>query len=393
MVKLPLDKRHLRHAAVGAALVVAAGVAAWLALRPSPPADLVEANGQVRGTEVTLSARIPGIAEVVAVREGQRVARGELVAQIAARELEARLAQARAQVAAAENLAAELDAQAKVLDVTAGQAKVGVRVAAGTTSHEVHRAAEAMARADADVAAATAQAEQDRKSYERFEKLRDQGFVSRNYFDEVASRLRASEARLLAARRAAEEASAARDKARAASGEVEIRESDVQRIAAERERVRVSRASAVSQAEAARARVTEIEAQLADTRIVAPADATVMARLAEPGELVAAGRPVATLVDLSDLYVRVYVTERNVGRIRLGAPAAVSVDAFRGREFPAAVSEIAQQAEFTPKEVHVKDEREKLVYGVKLRLDDTQGLLKPGMPADAKIRAVPDARP
>lgn len=387
-----MNKTLVRYAALGSAAVLVAGGAAYFVLRPAPASDVIEANGQVRGTEVTLSARIPGIAEVVAVREGQRVARGELVAQIAARELEARLAQARAQLAAAESLIGELESQAKVLDVTAEQAKVGARVAAGTSSHEVHRAGEALARAAADVAAADAQAAQDVRAYERFEQLLGQGFVSRNYFDEVATRRRASEARLAAARQAAEEARAGRDKARAASGEVEIREGDVKRIAAERERLAASRTTAAAQAEAARGRVAEIEAQLADTRIVAPADGTVMAKLAEPGELVAAGRPIATLVNLEELFVRVYVAERDVGRIRLGAPARVTVDAYPGRQFAGAVSELAQQAEFTPKEVHMKDEREKLVYGVKLRLENADGLLKPGMPADAAIRIDPDAR-
>ena len=391
MAKLAVDKRFWRYAALGAVAVLAAAAAAYFVLRPAPATNLIEANGQVRGTEITLSARIPGIAEVVAVREGERVTRGQLVAQIAARELEARLAQARAQVAAAQSLVAELDAQAKVLDVTSGQARVGARVAAGTSSHEVHRAAEALARAMAEVAAAEAQAEQDRKTHERFEKLVAEGFVSRNYFDELAARRRGSDAKLTAARQGVEEARAARERALAASGEVEIRESDVKRIAAERERVLASRATAASQAEAAHARVTEVEAQLADTRIVAPAQATVMARLAEPGELVAAGRPIATLVNLEELYVRVYVPERDVGRIRLGARAQVSVDAYPGRVFTGEVTEVAQQAEFTPKEVHMKDEREKLVFGVKLRLANPDGLLKPGMPADAKIRVEPDA--
>jgi len=370
-------------------LVVAA--ATHFMLRPAPAKNLIEANGQVRGTEVTLSARIPGIAEVVAVREGQLVARGQLIAQIAARELEARLAQSRAQVAAAESLVAELEAQSKVLDVTAGQATVGARVAAGTSSHEVHRASEALARAAAEVVAAEAQAVQDGKTFERYEKLLVEGFVSRNYIDELVARRRGSEARLTAARQSAEEARAARERALAASGEVEIRESDVKRIAAERERVTAARATAASQAEAARARVAEIEAQLADTRILAPVQSTVMARLAEPGELVAAGRPIATLINLDELYVRVYVPERVVGRIRLGARAQVSVDAYPDRYFAGQVSELAQQAEFTPKEVHMKDEREKLVFAVKLRLDNPLGLLKPGMPADATIQVAPDA--
>ena len=384
-------RRLVAIALVGAPALLAAGTA-YFALRPAAPEDAIEANGQVRGTEVTLSARIPGIAEVVAVREGQRVGRGELVAQIAARELEARLAQARAQLAAAESLVAELDAQGKILDVTSEQAKVGARVAAGTSSHEVHRAMEAVARAAAEVAAAEAGAVQDVKAHERFEQLLGQGFVSRNYFDEVAARRRASAARLAAARQVAAEARAGLEKARAASGEVEIRESDVKRIAAERERLAASRATASAQADIARGRIAEIEAQLADARIVAPADGTVMARLVEPGELVAAGRPLATLVNLEELYVRVYVAERSVGRIALGAPARVRVDAYPGQQFAGSVSEIAQQAEFTPKEVHMKDEREKLVYGVKLRLENPQGRLKPGMPADARIDIGPSGR-
>lgn len=390
--RTPTNRRMLLAAAAVVVLLVAGSAAWWTWLRPQPARDVIEANGQIRGTEVTLSARIPGIAEVVAVREGQRVERGQLVAQIAARELEARLAQAQAQAAAAESLLIELDAQLKVLDETAGQAGLGARVAAGVASHELHRAGEAVARVNAEVAAAEAQARQDQITYERFEQLLGQGFISPNYFDEVATRRQSSQARLAAARRAAEEARAAREKAAAATGEVEIRERDVQRIAAERARLVAARATATSQASAARARVPEVEAQLADTRIVAPSTGTVMARLAEPGELVASGRPIATLVNLDDLFVRVFIAERDIGRIRLGAAAEVSVDAYPQRRFAGEVSEVAQQAEFTPKEVHMKDEREKLVFGVKVRLADPQGLLKPGMPADVTIRVAADER-
>lgn len=389
-LSIRVASRHRWYAVAAAAAIVALAASAYLLLRPAPASDAIEANGQVRGTEITLSARIPGIAEVVAAREGERIERGQLVAQIAARELEARLSQARARVAAAESMVAELDAQAKVLDQSSAQARIGARVAAGTASHEVHRAGEAVARAAAEIAAAEAQAAQDHAAYQRFEKLLAEGFVSRNYFDEVGARQRASQARLVAARRAGEEAQAARDRARAASGEVEIRERDLPRIAAELERVLAARNTARAQAEVARGAIAEIEAQLADTRILAPSTGTVMARLAEPGELVAAGRPLATLVDLDSLYVRVYVAQRDVGRIRLGSPAQAYFDAWPGKAFEGAVSEVATQAEFTPKEVHMKDEREKLVFAVKVRLANPDGLLKPGMPADVRIRVAPN---
>lgn len=381
-------KRSALQYGVVAAVILALLIASALYFTRSPkvPEGILEGNGQVRGTEITLSAKISGIADIVAIREGQTVKAGDLVAAIASRELDARLGQARAQAAAAEGVIAELDAQVQALDVAADQAKAGATVSAGTSMHEIHRASEALARANAEIVAAEAQLTQDQNAYERFEKLLAQGFISKNYFDEIASRRRASEARLTAVRQSREETQAALEKARAASGEVAIREKDVQRIAAERARIKAAQATAANQADAAQARVAEVEAQLVDTRIVAPADATVMAKMVEPGELVAAGRPLATLVNLKDLYVRVYIPEREIGRIRLGNPARIAVDAFRNRAFEGKVTEVAQQAEFTPKDVHMKDEREKLVFGVKVAIDNPDGLLKPGMFADVKIR-------
>ncbi|WP_084612657.1 HlyD family secretion protein [Pseudogulbenkiania sp. MAI-1] len=387
-----MKRRHLQYGIGAAAILIAAILAAvYLAQRPTQALGILEGNGQVRGAEVTVSAKIGGVADIVAIREGQAMKAGDLIAAIASRELEARLREMRAQAAASENLLAELDAQLKVFDIAAEQAKAGADVTAGASLHEIHRESEALARANAEVAAAEAQSARDGAEHDRFEKLLAQGFISKNYFDEVATRRRVSEARLLAARRAREEAQAALEKARAASGEAAIKAKDVQRIAAERVRTQAARATAASQADAARARVAQIEAQLADTRILAPVDATVMAKLVEPGELVAPGRPLATLTNLKDLYVRVFVPERDIGKIRLGNPARISVDAFRGRAFSGKVTEIAQQAEFTPKDVHMQDEREKLVFGVKVAIDNPDGLLKPGMFADAKIKVDPNA--
>jgi HlyD family secretion protein len=387
-----MERTTLRYgvALAAAAAAVGIGAAIYLTQRPGQPEGVLEGNGQVRGTEITVSAKIGGVADVVLLREGQQVKIGDLIAAISSRELEARRDQARAQAAGAQNLVAELEAQLKVLDITEEQAKVGAHVAAGAVTHEIHRVSESLARANAEIAAAEAQFNQDRNAYERFEKLLAQGFISKNYFDELTARRRASEARLTAARQSRAEAQAALEKARSGSGEVLIKEKDVQRVAAERERIKAARETASLQAEAAKARVAELEAQLADTRIVAPANATVMAKLAEPGELIAAGRPLATLVNLDDLFVRVYVPEREVGRIRLGNPARIAVDAFRNRTFSGKVMEVAQQAEFTPKDVHMKDERQKLVFGVKVSINNPDGLLKPGMFADVTIKVDPD---
>jgi HlyD family secretion protein len=372
-----LERRQLTLAAlvIAAAAALAAGAVAWFWPKPTPA--ILEANGQVRGTEVLLSAKSGGVVEVVAVREGERVARGDLVAQIGAADVEARLAQARA-------LAEAAAAQLSRIDTAIEQARLGAHVKRGTLAHGVHQAEEALARAEAEVLVAQAQQRQDRAALERFEKLARGGFVSDSYMDEVRARQRTSAARLEATVRAREEARAAAQRARAATGEAAVRDKDEPRLQAER-------AALAAQLEAARARAAEIEVALREARLVAPSKGTVVNRLAEPGELAAPGRAIAMLIDLENLFVRVYVAEKDLGKLRLGNPARIRVDAFPGRFFAGRVVEVAQQAEFTPKDVHMQDEREKLVFGVKVRIDNPGGHLKPGMPADVRIKWRADA--
>ncbi len=127
------------------------------------------------------------------------------------------------------------------------------------------------------------------------------------------------------------------------------------------------------------------------TTITAPLDATVLVKAAQPGELVGPGAPVAVLLDLEDLELKVYVPERELGRFALGAEARVYVDAFPERPFSARVASVDPQAQFTPRDVHMPDERVRTVFGVTLAVENEDGALKPGMPADAWIRTDPDS--
>ena len=384
-----LDRKWIVGAA-GAVLIAAGGAAYWLS-RPAPAIGILEANGRTEGTEVTLSAKVGGHAVEVPVKEGQQVETGTLIAKIDARELAAQLVQAEATAAAARGQIDALEAQARAAGRSVAQARIGEEVVRGTTAHESHRATESVARAAAEVQVAEARWREQRDSYERYQKLGKEGFVSANFLEQARSRLDAAEAGLRAAKQAQEEATAGLQKAQSAGGEVALRRMEVERLSAEEERVRAGRAIAEEQAKAAIARVTELKALLTDTEIRAPSRGTVINRLVEPGELVAAGRPIATLIDLSSLYVRVYVPERDIGKIKIGDPARLTADAFPGRFFDGHVAEISQSAEFTPKDVHTKDEREKLMFGVKVTIDTPGGEIKPGMPLDAKIRWKPDA--
>ena len=152
-----------------------------------------------------------------------------------------------------------------------------------------------------------------------------------------------------------------------------------------------------AQLKQAQAVLVEVETLLDDLSIRAPADGIVTTRIVDRGEVVAAGIPLFDIVDLDRLYLKVYIPEKAIGKVRLGLPAQIYSDAFPDKPYGATVRYIASQAEFTPKEVQTPDERVKLVYAVKLYLDENpQHQLTPGLPADPIFRlqeTVPWAKP
>ncbi|MFQ5846545.1 MAG: HlyD family secretion protein [Candidatus Methylomirabilales bacterium] len=214
--------------------------------------------------------------------------------------------------------------------------------------HDLHMAREQLETARARLLQAEADRERAEQDYLRYQELLADGAIAAQVVDQAKAAFRAARAAQEAARRHIEAA-----KAR------------------------------IQSAEAGQALA---QANVKDTRVMAPFSGTVLRKLVEGGEVVAAGTPLVTFVDLSKLHVKVYLPERDIGKVKLGSPAQVYVDAFPKRFFDATVSEVSQQAEFTPRDIHMKDERVKLVFAVKLALKNPEGFLKPGMPADARIR-------
>jgi HlyD family secretion protein len=131
---------------------------------------------------------------------------------------------------------------------------------------------------------------------------------------------------------------------------------------------------------------------IADCTILAPAGGVVTHKAVEPGELVTPGATIVTLAELDSVYVMIYVTENELGRVRLGGPAEIEIDSFPEKVFEGTVTYISPEAEFTPKNIQTKQDRVKLVFGVKVEIENREGLLKPGLPADAVIRVGPAAK-
>jgi HlyD family secretion protein len=146
------------------------------------------------------------------------------------------------------------------------------------------------------------------------------------------------------------------------------------------------------QIDAARWQVTQAESALAQAQsrlreavVVAPIDGVVLRKNLEVGETANPGVPILTLVDPKDVWLRAYVPETEVGRLKVGDKAALRVDAFPNRVFTGRLIEIGSEAEFTPRNVQTKKERVNLVFRIKIQIDNPDGLLKPGLPADADV--------
>jgi HlyD family secretion protein len=134
-----------------------------------------------------------------------------------------------------------------------------------------------------------------------------------------------------------------------------------------------------------KAQIALIDSQLEDTIAISPVPGVVLVKAADPGEILAPGTTVVTVGDIDHPWLRGYVNETDLGRVKLGSKARVTTDSFRGKVYEGRVTFISSQAEFTPKQIQTQQERVKLVYRIKIEIENARHELKSNMPADAEI--------
>jgi len=359
--RMPAGKR-LGLTGMALALLLAVLAAVGYSLWTPSPLGILEASGRIEGRQTTLSAKSGGVVKHLPVDEGTTVAQGDTLAILDDMTQRARVRSAEERVSA---LKAQL--RAVDLDLQTYERQIQLRI---------EQAEAALVEAHARVQRADAVHAQAKREAERYNTLSLQN---------VTPEQRAEDARLQEA--VAREALAeARSAERRADKDLELAQLDKKRIGIKH-----------AEREASNRQVAEAEAALQEQRsyikeftVLAPIDGTVLARNIEIGERVNAGAPLFTLVDLDKLYVKVYIPEPDIGKIVLGQQAQVRIDAYPDITFPARVTRIAQQAQFTPKNVETKQERVKLVFAIELSLmENPGGVLKPGMPADGFVEVVP----
>jgi len=294
----------------------------------------ITASGTIEAVEVNVASKVAGEVLSLAVQEGAKVRPGDILATIDHSTADIQLRQAEAGVRLAEAQLALLVKGARSEDIRQAEAAL--------------RQAEAALKVAADDAG-------------RMRELFQTGSVTSKQRDDAEARLIVATAQQSAAAEAL---------------------SKVRRLARPEE-IQAAQARLAQ----ARAAADLLAKTIADSTVVAPAGGIVTHKAVEAGELVTPGATVFTLADLDSVYVMIFVTELEIGRIKLGDGVDVRIDAFPGKPFPGKITYISPEAEFTPKNVQTKEDRVKLVFGVKVEIPNPEGLLKPGLPADAVIRA------
>jgi HlyD family secretion protein len=327
-------------------------------LQEKIPDGLLIASGRIEGREVTISPKIQGRLKSLLVDEGDMVKKGQLLAEIVSDQLDARYMNAKENVALLK---------AQVEQASADQSFTEKNTAASIIAAEA-----AVNAAKAQLQKARSVLEKYKNDYERYTSLFKEQLVSASDYDRIRMQYDSSLADVDAAEKELKRAEANLKSAQASRDLVEVKRKQLK--------------SAEANYRAAIARMDEIYADLQETRIYAPSNGTILSRPVENGEIVNPGTPLYVMVDMAGLYVKVYIPEPDIGKLRLGNDARIYVDAFPARAFNARITKIYEQAEFTPKAVETKEERVKLVFGVELSVENPEGILKPGMPADAVIR-------
>jgi len=384
----PASRRRRPLALIGAlvVLVLAGGVIWRLFLAGSGlPPGVLGVSGRIEGDDSAVAAKLAGRIREITVREGDQVEAGQVIAllddaQIRAREQqsEAALRQSQARLRLSRH-------QVTVLGEQLRQNEMGVEQSRTDAEGRVHEADGRLAAAEAQLAqalAAHAQAKWERDAYTKLVKMgyvAEQDAMQKQYTEEAQA------AAVAASRRQVEAARGALTTAQANLTNPAIRSSQVAAVQGQILQAEADIAAAEADAERAQAMLDEARANRADLQVRAPFTGTVATRTAEPGEVVMAGTPIVTLVNLGQVYLRAFVPGGDIGRVRVGQAARVFLDSAPNAPIDAQVIRIDPEASFTPENTYFRDDRVKQVVGVKLGIRGALGFAKPGMPADGEI--------
>ncbi|HEV2690641.1 MAG TPA: HlyD family efflux transporter periplasmic adaptor subunit [Bryobacteraceae bacterium] len=358
-------------------------------------ANRLAISGNIELTQVDISFKVPGKLVELNVDEGAFVKKGTVIARIDRQQVdkqrsrdEAGLTGAQVQLQETATLVQwqratlESDIALRRAELRAAQAHLD-ELLAGSRTQEIQQALAAVSEAKAQHDAA-------KLDWDRAQELFKNDDISRAQYDQYrmrndssAAALKQAEERLAMVSEGPRKEEIESARAQVARAEAAVRVSEANRLELKRKEEDLgARRAEVSRAQA---QIGITDTQINDTVVAAPIDGVVLVKSAEVGEVLAAGTTVVTIGDVDHPWLRGYINETDLGRLKLGAPATLTSDSYKGKQYNGHVSFISSSAEFTPKQIQTKEERVKLVYRIKIDVENPQRDLKSNMPVDAEI--------
>jgi len=377
-------------------LLAAAGAAVY-ALRGGgkAPEDRLVVSGNIELTEVDIAFKTAGRLIERTVNEGDSVQKGQVIARLDRDQLVAQRERESASVLSNETQLAQAQTAVELQRATLAadiETRRGDLAAAEARLAELKNGSRPQEKADAHAAVEAAAAELDRskKDWDRAQTLYKNDDIStaqrdqyrRNWENAEAMSKSAKEREdLVLAGPRQEQIQAQQAQVERSRGALKMAEASAIELRRREQELATRRAEIVR----TRANVTLIDSQLSDTIAASPCDGVVLVKSADVGEVLAPGTSVVTVGDIDHPWVRAYVNETDLGKVKIGAKVKVTTDSFKDKAFNGRISFISSQAEFTPKQIQTQQERVKLVYRIKIDVENPGRELKLNMPVDAEI--------
>jgi HlyD family secretion protein len=347
--------------------------------------NLVVTPGRIAGDEATVSAKTAGRVHEIRFREGDLVKTGDVIAMLDDDQVQAREDAAKSAVQEAEARVRSSQQQISVLRAQEHSSSISVDQSRIDSQGRVSQARAQVAAAEAALAQARAADNQAKYDYENQSKLAKDGDLSEREGMLAKSNLEATTATVRAAEEQIKAALGAYNAQLAALKTPAILTSQTLSIQEQINKAQSEIIGALADAEQFRAQLREAEANRADLQIVAPFDGTITVRSVEPGEVINPGTAIVTLVNLQELYLRVFVPIAEIDRVRVGQQARIYLDSQPDRAIEGTVSRIDPDAAFTPENTYYREDRVRQVVGVKLAIKNSDGSAKPGVPGEGEI--------
>jgi len=376
----------LRQIVIGVVVLLFAGAAVAVMLRTVNLGPRSQKYfGTIETREIQIGSRIGGRVTEVAVEEGEHVKTGALLVRFESNNLTAQQRQAQAMVDQERAGLDKLERGNRPEDIQQAEANASASRAALDEARNGPRP-QSIAQAKADFEAAQGDATNAQADYERMQKLVATDTISRMEFDSYRNK-RDSTAKKAesASERLAELLAGTRSEV-LQSAEARYRQAQAAASLARKGSRSEDIAAARGILAAAQAHVADLNVSLAEAELTAQADAIVETVSVRPGDLVPAGHIVLSMLEPTQLWVKIYVPETDLAKVKLGQPARVTVDGIPGDTFIGHVRQIASEAEFLPRNVQTPDDRQHQVFGVKVYVDNTKGALKSGMSASVILQ-------